>query len=156
MCAESLTSISRDMALTANDIQASSRGTGHEHMSEGYQVRANADESFWFIFDPTDRLMGTCSSRENALQLAALFNKRQPPYGAQKSEQRSPGADTRPVPDQAVSAMPAPAAGESERIVRPIAQSAALFEWYAPPRHSAAWALWERCYRYVRNRGRQR
>ena len=126
-------------------------------MSEGYQVRANADESFWFIFDPSDRLMGTFSSRENALQLAALFNKRPPQYAAQKSEPRSPGADTRPVPEQAVIAMPAPAAGgERERIVRPVAQSAALFDWYAPPRHSAARALWERCYRYVRGRGRQR
>jgi hypothetical protein len=114
-----------------------------------YEVRPAAGD-IWFIIDPTGAVIGSCSSRADALGIVALVggHVREPhtlqPEGPQPaSEPRAPGDAPKPAP-------PSPAVRVRPEPFRPRPDSSAMFGWRGPRWRTQLRSFLRRCYRYLR------
>lgn len=113
-------------------------------MHQGYYVKPAAG-GIWFIFEPTGKHVGTCSTRESALQIAALADSglAAPGPRAAKAAAPAPPADTLQFSPQEEAPL-SPPAGESGSVSEPPSMRPALFDWYAPRRRWEAKSLFKR------------
>ncbi len=105
-----------------------------------YSVKtADAEGRIWHVIDTLGHQVGACSSREEALRIAAFVNRTSNGEEAHSAGPSTPVVDVR------------------EEANRFVGNHPQMFEWYSSCQGLSAWALLRRCYsrlpRLLRRRG---
>ena len=106
-------------------------------MNNRHSVKpADASRNVWNIHDASGRQIGACSSREDALRIAALADIRI--AGLANS-----GSGIRGTQACGTSTIAESVNKEYNQAIVPRLQ---MFEWYSPRQSSSVWSLLKKCY----------
>lgn len=119
----------------------------HNHMIQGYYIKPAATaEGIWFIFDPAGALIGSCSTRENALGIVALVNGRASAPEADAREEHSSTVRVGPMVNRPEEETLSPPASKGTAAVKPMTLSSTMFDWYQPPQRASIWSFLKKVY----------